>query len=121
MKTLKIGRLNIHRIINSDNRRYYFINFTGSDRFIHLRPYWIDKAWERLRRLLPYFHAVGLQDCDSGGRVHVWYPVFAWNYWHQKKVARAWYGAGDGEIWKALTPLAWARWKIRLYRQGRDC
>lgn len=76
-------------------------------------------ALRAARKLLPYWYAIGLRDCDSGGRVTRWCPVFAWNYWHLMKVQRAWYGAGDGEVWSRMTPLAWFMWRWQLWRERR--
>lgn len=119
MKTYKIGPLKIYRARNPDNGYRYFYEI--GPYFEPCRPRWLDKGAERVRRLFPYFLAVGLRDCDSGGRVFASYPVFAWNDWSRKKAFRAWYGAGDGEVWEEVSALDWIKWKIRLVREGRRC
>lgn len=128
MKRYKIGNLKVYQLPRAlpDGRRWfleYKNGLSGGSIPWHgpVRPYWIDKLAARARRLFPYFLAVGLQDCDSGGRVTAWYPVFAWNDWGRKKAFRAWSGAGDGEVWEAVPALEWIRWKIRLVREGRRC
>lgn len=117
MKTYKFGPLKIHRARNPINgyRFFYEIGlYLGP-----CRPRWLDKGAERVRRLFPYWLAVGLRDCDSGGRVTSWHPVFAWNYWSMRKATRAWYGAGDGEVWETLAPSEWLAWVFRRWKEAR--
>lgn len=79
-------------------------------------PYvWV---FTQLRRLLPYFYSIGLHSCDDPyyGRVHAWYPVFAWNDWHLSKIERSWNGSGDGETWRPITMFQWIKWKFKLYQ-----
>lgn len=105
MKTYKIGPLKIHRAHNPINGHRFFYEiglYLGP-----CRPRWLDKGAERVRRLFPYWLAVGLRDCDSGGRVTSWHPVFAWNYWSMRKATRPTDGApttNNGEKkWKTKT------------------
>jgi hypothetical protein len=68
---------------------------------VHLsKPY---RALSLIRRLFPYFYCVGLMDCDTGGRVHVWYRAWGINYWHCNRVLESWNGAGDGEVYTQIS------------------
>jgi len=51
------------------------------------------KAWRNT--FLPTFWAIGLHDCDSGGRVHAWIKGFAWNGWDRMKKEKEWHAASD--------------------------
>ena len=73
---------------------YYFAFSFHYSHFTDLIPF-----WGLFRMLLPYFFVVSLHDCDSGGRVCERHKDWAFNYWHFKKVASRWDGAGDGETW----------------------
>lgn len=81
-----------------------------------ISAYYKTKTW--LRKQFPYFYALGLRDCDSGGRVHCWLPVFAWNYRHLGKLMAYYNGWGDGEVWSQTTMIRWIKW--RLEERKRD-
>ncbi len=76
---------------------------------------WPSAIMRRLRALFPQCYAVGAHDCDTGGLVYRWYPVFTWNQWHADRLARK--DIGDGpDTWHPIT----FREFFRLKRGGES-
>lgn len=66
-------------------------------------PAWVVAVKRTIQKFLPSFWAVGLCDCDTGGRVFKWYVVAAVNAWHLNKIEKQFTGAGDGEEWLRIS------------------
>lgn len=69
-----------------------------------------------VRGLFPTFWAIGLRDCDSGGRVYGWAKAMTWNHWHLAKAEKEWDMSSDGPpvvqrltMWEYIRAPRWER------------
>ncbi len=84
-------------------------------------PAWPWRLAFFLRRLLPYFVAVGYCDCDTGGRVFSWRPAFALNGWHADRVYRDCDYLSDGIVWNEMPFTYWLNWRLWLWWHNMRC
>lgn len=76
---------------------------------------------ELLRDLFPKFYAVGLHDCDSGGRIFAWYPMVTLNRWHARKMFIEADRSGDGpNTYSRMSVIQFVKWKISLNKREKE-
>lgn len=93
-----------HVLLNGPVKVQY-LRLTGQGRFSGMlmvgkhwvwigTPTWARRIADRVRDQFPMFYAIGLHDCDTGGRVYAWFPAFFWNRRQRDRSAAEMHGDG---------------------------